>query len=58
MANAILFLLSSRAAMCTGTEIVVDGGALLGSGNAYDAYFEHRGETPPRRDIVEPGVPE
>ena len=49
IANAILFFLSPRAAMCTGAELVVDGGILLGSANAYDGYFRSRGGEPPAR---------
>ena len=49
IANAILFFLSPRAAMCTGAELVVDGGILLGSGHAYEDYFRKRGGEPPAR---------
>ena len=48
IANAILFFLSPRAAMCTGAELVVDGGILLGSGHAYEDYFGKRGGSRPR----------
>ncbi len=47
IANAILFFLSPRAAMCTGAELVVDGGILLGSAHAYESYFRSRGGEPP-----------
>ena len=56
VAPAILFLLSDAAKMCTGAEIVVDGGALLGSGDAYGSYFERRGATAPDRNIEIPDV--
>ena len=49
IANAILFFLSPRAAMCTGAELVVDGGILLGSAQAYEGYFRSRGGEPPAR---------
>ena len=49
IANAITFFLSPRAAMCTGAELVVDGGILLGSANAYEDYFRNRGGEPPPR---------
>ena len=49
IANAILFFLSPRSAMCTGAELVVDGGILLGSGHAYEDYFGKRGGEPPAR---------
>ena len=45
--NAILFFLSPRAAMCTGAELVVDGGILLGSAHSYENYFSIRGGEPP-----------
>lgn len=43
IAEAILFFLSDSSAMCTGSELVVDGGVLLGSAAAYPDYFEKRG---------------
>ena len=49
IAHAILFFLSPRAAMCTGAELVVDGGILLGSARSYDEYFRNRGGEPPAR---------
>ena len=49
IAHAILFFLSPRAAMCTGAELVVDGGILLGSAQAYEGYFRSRGGEPPAR---------
>ena len=49
IANAITFFLSPRAAMCTGAELVVDGGILLGSANAYEDYFTARGGTAPSK---------
>lgn len=49
IANAILFFLSPRAAMCTGAELVVDGGILLGSAHAYGDYFRKRGGEPPAK---------
>ena len=49
IANAIVFFLSPRAAMCTGAELVVDGGILLGSGHSYGEYFRKRGGEPPAR---------
>ena len=49
IANAILFFLSPQAAMCTGAELVVDGGVLLGSANSYDEYFRNRGGEPPAK---------
>ena len=47
--NAIVFFLSPRAAMCTGAELVVDGGILLGSAHSYEGYFRTRGGEPPAR---------
>lgn len=55
VANAILFFLGPRSSMCTGAEIVVDGGVLLGSGDAYDSYFAQRGDSVPEREIRSPG---
>ena len=70
IAHAILFFLSPRAAMCTGAELVVDGGILLGSAQAYEGYFRSRGRRaarlavrsaprsrarPGRIRVVEPG---
>lgn len=54
VANAIGFLMSPLAAMCTGAEIVVDGGMLLGSGDSYAAYFANRGSDAPQRVIERP----
>ena len=42
------FFLSPRAAMCTGAELVVDGGILLGSGHAYEEYFREARRRAPR----------
>ena len=47
IAGAILFFLSPQAAMCTGAELVVDGGVLLGSAHSYGEYFRNRGGEPP-----------
>ena len=49
IAHAILFFLSPQAAMCTGAELVVDGGILLGSAHSYEDYFRNRGGEPPAR---------
>lgn len=49
VADAILFFLSPQAAMCTGAELVVDGGVLLGSAHSYDDYFRNRGGEPPAK---------
>ena len=49
IANAILFFLSPQAAMCTGAELVVDGGVVLGSAHAYEDYFRFRGGDAPVR---------
>ncbi len=54
VAEANLFFLGPQSSMCTGAEIVVDGGALLGSGDAYDAYFERRADVAPARDVRRP----
>ena len=54
VANAIVFFLSPLSAMCTGAEIVVDGGALLGSGDQYERYFRARGAEMPQRDLHPP----
>jgi NAD(P)-dependent dehydrogenase (short-subunit alcohol dehydrogenase family) len=42
VANAILFLASDEAAMCTGTALDVDGGILVSNGSSYDEYFSTR----------------
>lgn len=49
VANAIAFFLSPLSSMCTGAEIVVDGGMLLGSADSYAGYFERRGAQAPTR---------
>jgi len=42
VANAILFLASDEAAMCTGTSLDVDGGILVSNGSSYAEYFAAR----------------
>jgi NAD(P)-dependent dehydrogenase (short-subunit alcohol dehydrogenase family) len=42
VANAILFLASDDAAMCTGTALDVDGGILVSNGSSYEEYFANR----------------
>lgn len=42
VANAILFLASDEAAMCTGTSIDVDGGIMVSNGSSYEEYFAMR----------------
>lgn len=42
VANAILFLASDEAAMCTGTALDVDGGILVSNGSSYEEYFANR----------------
>ena len=42
VANAILFLASDEAAMCTGTALDVDGGILASNGSSYEEYFANR----------------
>ena len=42
VANAILFLASDDAAMCTGTALDVDGGILASNGSSYEEYFANR----------------
>ena len=54
IANAVLFFLGPLSAMCTGSELIVDGGVLIGSGSTYDNYFESRGSSAPERKIEVP----
>jgi NAD(P)-dependent dehydrogenase (short-subunit alcohol dehydrogenase family) len=42
VANAILFLASDEASMCTGTSLDVDGGILVSNGTTYEEYFANR----------------
>ncbi|OGA18655.1 MAG: hypothetical protein A3H32_14055 [Betaproteobacteria bacterium RIFCSPLOWO2_02_FULL_63_19] len=42
VSNAILFLASDDAAMCTGTSLDVDGGILVSNGSSYAEYFSVR----------------
>ena len=54
IANAIMFFLGPQSAMCTGSELIVDGGVMIGPGAAYDNYFESRGSKTPDRNIELP----
>lgn len=47
VAEAILFLASPAAAMCTGTTIDVDGGMMVANGQPYAEYFARRGVSAP-----------
>jgi len=42
VANAILFLASDEASMCTGTALDVDGGILVSNGTTHDEYVANR----------------
>jgi len=42
VANAILFLASDDAGMCTGCTLDVDGGILVSNGSSYEEYFANR----------------
>ncbi len=42
VAQAILFLASESASMCTGTALDVDGGVLVSNGASYEDYFARR----------------
>lgn len=42
VANAILFLASDEAGMCTGTALDVDGGILVSNGTSKEEYFGNR----------------
>ena len=53
VANAILFFISPLSTMCTGSELVVDGGVLIGSGNTLEQYYNSRGGEMPARKIAE-----
>jgi NAD(P)-dependent dehydrogenase (short-subunit alcohol dehydrogenase family) len=46
VAEAILFLASPAAAMCTGTTIDVDGGLMVSNGQPYEEYFARRARLP------------
>ena len=54
ISNAILFFLGPQSSMCTGSELIVDGGVMIGSGSTYDNYFESRGSKTPDRNIELP----
>jgi 3-oxoacyl-[acyl-carrier protein] reductase len=54
VANAIMFFLGPLSSMCTGSELIVDGGVMIGSGATYDNYFESRGDKTPERNIEIP----
>ncbi len=43
VAEAILFLASPAASMCTGTALDVDGGMMVSNGQPYEEYFARRG---------------
>ena len=47
VAEAILFLASPAAAMCTGTTIDVDGGMMVSNGQPYAEYFARRAVSVP-----------
>ncbi len=47
VAEAILFLASDAAAMCTGSTIDVDGGLMVSNGQPYAEYFARRGSSVP-----------
>ena len=54
IANAVMFFLGPKSAMCAGAELIVDGGVLIGSGAAYGNYFGSRGSVAPERNITLP----
>jgi len=47
VAEAILFLASPAAAMCTGTTVDVDGGMMVSNGQPYAEYFARRAVSVP-----------